>query len=100
MDISQEELPDRTVVQVTGRLDTVHAKEFEAYMSDTIRDTSAGIVIDMAGVNYVASSGLRSLLTAAKQMRAASRDLALSNLQPNVREVFDISGFSTIFKIL
>ncbi len=100
MNISHEDLPDRTVVQVGGRLDTLHAKTFETYIADIIRDTSSQIVIDMAGVVYIASSGLRSLLIAAKQMRAAGRDLLLSDLQPPVKEVFDISGFSSIFKIV
>ncbi len=55
--------------------------------------------MDMAGVDYVASSGLRSRLIAAKQIKAAGHDLSLSCLQPSVREVFNISGFSTIFRI-
>ncbi|OZA88859.1 MAG: anti-anti-sigma factor, partial [Azorhizobium sp. 39-67-5] len=48
---------------------------------------------------YVSSSGLRALLVAGKAMRTAKRDLALRSLQPQIREVFDISGFSTLFEI-
>ncbi|SMH53664.1 STAS domain-containing protein [Mesorhizobium australicum] len=99
MNISKEEFPDHILMQVVGRLDTVHAKSFETYISETIRDSATAIVIDMSGVDYVASSGLRSLLIAAKQVKAVGRDLSLSGLQPSVREVFDISGFSTIFRI-
>lgn len=100
MEIQQEQHPDHTLVQVTGRLDTLNAKEFETGLAAVIDTTSSAIVINMAGIEYVASSGLRSLLTAAKRMRGAGRDLAISGLRPHVREVFDISGFSTIFKII
>jgi anti-sigma B factor antagonist len=100
MNISHERLGDHTVVRMNGRLDTVHAKTFETYITETIQQEPGAIEVDMAHVDYIASSGLRSLLIAAKQMRAAGRDLSLSGLQPHVREVFDISGFSTIFKIV
>ncbi|MCK0197332.1 STAS domain-containing protein [Ancylobacter sp. 6x-1] len=100
MQIDSEQQDDHTVVRVKGRLDTVHAKTFEASLCDTIRDVPGAIVIDMSQVDYIASSGLRSLLIAGKQMKAAQRDLSLSGLQPHVREVFDISGFATIFRIV
>ncbi|MBS7538321.1 STAS domain-containing protein [Ancylobacter lacus] len=100
MQIDREQNDTHTVIRVKGRLDTVHAKTFESYVCDTIRDVPGALVIDMSQVDYIASSGLRSLLIAGKQMKAAQRDLALSGLQPHVREVFDISGFATIFKIV
>lgn len=100
MNISSERLDDHTVVRMSGRLDTVHAKTFETYFAESVQGVSDAVVIDMSQIDYIASSGLRSLLIAAKQMRAAGRDLTLRGLQPHVREVFDISGFSTIFKIV
>ena len=57
------------------------------------------MVVDCAGMEYISSAGLRVLLVAAKQARAANGQLALATLRDNPREVFDISGFSAIFAI-
>jgi len=100
MNISREQRDDHTIVRMEGRFDTVHAKTFDSFFAETVEAVSSAIAVDMSRVDYIASSGLRSLLIAAKQMKAAGRELTLSGLQPHVREVFDISGFSTIFKIV
>jgi anti-anti-sigma factor len=57
------------------------------------------LVIDCAGLDFISSAGLRSLLLAVKKMKAAGGAIALAALQPNVKEVFDISGFSALFTI-
>ena len=86
-------------LKVAGRLDTPNAKPFETQLMEVVSMTDGTIIVDLAGVDYVSSSGLRALLVAGKAMRAAKRKLALSALQPQIREVFDISGFSTLFEI-
>lgn len=99
MNVSQEQHHDHLLVRLSGRLDTLSTKSFDGQMADVMSGSAGAIVIDMSDVDFVASAGLRSLLTTAKQLRVANRDLALSGLRPSVREVFDISGFSTILKI-
>lgn len=100
MDITSRQVADRTVVHLDGRLDVTSAKVFEDFMLDLIGKASSDIVVDMSGVHYVASSGLRALTVAAKKANASGRELSLSNLHANVREVFDISGFSSVFMIV
>ncbi|MDI6025434.1 STAS domain-containing protein [Corticibacterium sp. UT-5YL-CI-8] len=100
MDITSRQVADRTVVHLDGRLDVASAKIFEDFMLDLIGKAASDIVVDMSGVHYVASSGLRALIVTAKTTKASGRELLLSNLHANVREVFDISGFSAIFKIV
>ncbi|MEP9375489.1 STAS domain-containing protein [Aquabacter sp. CN5-332] len=99
MQIEREQAGSDVVLKVSGRLDTPNAKPFEASLLDAISGTAGAITVDLAGVDYVSSSGLRALLVAGKAMRGAKRDLALRALQPQIREVFDISGFSTLFEI-
>ncbi|OYW61073.1 MAG: anti-anti-sigma factor [Rhizobiales bacterium 12-68-15] len=99
MQIDREQAGSDVVLKVSGRLDTPNAKPFEASLMEAISSTDGGITVDLAGVDYVSSSGLRALLVAGKAMRTAKRDLALRSLQPQIREVFDISGFSTLFEI-
>ncbi|MFG1421846.1 STAS domain-containing protein [Roseixanthobacter liquoris] len=99
MQIEREQAGEDVLLKVAGRLDTPNAKPFEASLLEVVGTTSGGIVVDLAGVVYVSSSGLRALLVAGKAMRTAKRKLSLRSLQPQIREVFDISGFSTLFEI-
>ena len=57
-------------------------------------------VVDLSSVSYVSSAGLRVLLKGAKTAKASGHRLVLAGIAPSVREVFDISGFSTIFTIV
>jgi len=57
------------------------------------------LVIDMSELEYISSAGLRVFLITAKRLAKTSGKLALSALTEQVREVFDIAGFSSIFQI-
>ena len=57
------------------------------------------LIIDCSALEFISSAGLRSLLLAVKKMKAAGGVIGLAALQPNVKEVFDISGFSALFTI-
>ncbi|MFG1418794.1 STAS domain-containing protein [Xanthobacter sp. V0B-10] len=99
MHIEREQVDGEILLKVAGRLDTPNAKPFETSLMDVVSMSDGAIVVNLAGVDYVSSSGLRALLVAGKAMRNAKRRLALTSLQPQIREVFDISGFSTLFEI-
>lgn len=95
----QEQRHDQTLVlSINGRLDSLSCRDFEGRLLDALQQ-SAKVVVDCAGMEYISSAGLRVLLVAAKQARAANGQLALATLRDNPREVFDISGFSAIFAI-
>ena len=55
--------------------------------------------MDFAGIDYISSMGLRSVLMAAKRARQQTQRLILTGLQPHVREVFEISGFLSILEV-
>ena len=57
------------------------------------------LVLDLNGLEYISSAGLRVILSAAKKMKARNGKLGLSRLQPRVREVFQVSGFSSIIPV-
>lgn len=99
MHIERETVGNDILLRVAGRLDTPNSKPFEASLMEVVTTTGGSIVVNLAGVDYVSSSGLRALLVAGKAMRGAKRNLSLAALQPQIREVFDISGFSTLFEI-
>ena len=99
MDIKVQEQGKYLVVSPSGRLDATSAQGFEAEMSKLAAGGSNFIIMDMAGLEYISSAGLRSVLLLAKTVRAAKGELRFAAFQPPVAEVFSISGFSSMFAI-
>ncbi|MFC7555609.1 STAS domain-containing protein [Pseudoroseomonas wenyumeiae] len=83
-----------TVAALEGRLDTATAPAVEQQVMPLMQ--GKGLVLDMAGVRFVSSAGLRVLLKLAKAARASGRSFSLCGLQPAVQEVFEIGGFLQI----
>lgn len=83
---------DRIVVYVGGRLDAMSFGEFDEAMLALLPrlDEGGTVVVDLAGLEYVSSAGLRSLARIRKSMRARNGHTLLLNPQPQVRKVFDI----------
>lgn len=86
-----------TVIEPSGRIDSMTAKEFEQQIGAPLVSGSGRLVIDLSGLQYISSAGLRVFLTAAKQCKTAGGALTLCSANDGVREVFEISGFSSLF---
>ena len=100
MQVTIETLGGMTLVTATGRLDFGAATAFQQQLEQAIAARPARVVVDCASLEYVSSAGLRSFLVAARAAKAASAGFAACGLQPSVKEVFEISGFSRIIEIL
>lgn len=98
MQISEETRGGAWLVSASGRLDSNTAAVLEAVLPTRVQANPATI-LNLAEVAYVSSAGLRVLLIGAKAAKASGHRLVLIGLSESVREVFDISGFSTIFAI-
>jgi anti-anti-sigma factor len=90
---------DRFILAVTGRMDAVTAPEFENRVLDWINAGETHLVVDFEGLEYISSAGLRSILTIAKNLKTRKGQMALCSLRDTVKEVFEISGFSTIIPV-
>ncbi|MBP5377826.1 MAG: STAS domain-containing protein [Bacteroidaceae bacterium] len=90
---------DKITVELIGRLDTASVTDFDEEIAEVIADDN-DVVFDCKDLEYISSSGLRSVLNAHKQLKTAGGSLELVNLQPAVKSVFDLTGFSVILKIL
>jgi len=99
MNIQTKKEANVTVAAVTGRLDAVTASEYEKRINELIANGETTLVIDFQGLDYISSAGLRGLLTTAKQLKAKGGQVRFANVKGTVREVFDISGFGTIFQM-
>jgi anti-anti-sigma factor len=99
MNVQVSTVGDYTVVGVDGRIDTTNATAFEAKLTELIDGGAAKILVDCSGLNYISSSGLRVFLVIQKKLGAGTGRFKLCSLQPGIREIFDISGFSTILSV-
>ncbi|MEI7825661.1 MAG: STAS domain-containing protein [Chlorobiaceae bacterium] len=87
------------VVTVTGRLDAVTFSGYEQKINALIAEGETKFVIDLEKLEYISSAGLRALLATAKRIKAKSGQILLANISGPVKEVFDLSGFGTIFQL-
>jgi anti-sigma B factor antagonist len=99
MDISQAKDGDVVIVKFAGRLDSSTAPAAEERLLTALGASAQSLVIDMSELVYISSAGLRVLLVVAKKAQAQHGKLALGGLTENVREVFSVSGFDSIFTI-
>ena len=85
-----------------GRLDHDNCDAFRAglapHLEACVRDGQA-LVLDLSGVEYVSSAGLRCLMLAAKEAAASNGRLTVAAMQPVVAEIFQISRFNLVFKV-
>lgn len=100
MNIIQESLAN-TVERIApdGRLDAITVPALEAVLRDQLGAVRVRLVLDLSAVTYISSSGLRALLQARKQAQAAGGDVVLCGMNPRVREVFEMIGFTSLFKV-
>jgi|YNPNPStandDraft_1061719.scaffolds.fasta_scaffold00174_5 anti-sigma B factor antagonist len=99
MEIKNSRQNRAVIVTLGGRMDAATAPDFEKQCAALIQAGEKLLVIDMAGLAYISSAGLRSILAAAKTLKAQQGDIRFCNLQGMVSEVFSISGFSSMFAI-
>jgi len=99
MKIKSENTSGLLLIHVEGRLDAITSPEFEKEAMPMIQQTADPVLIDFGKLDYISSAGLRTLLIIAKEMKKADNALALCCLNEAITEIFNISGFQTIFSI-
>ncbi len=99
MEIMEKKLEDVQVVSLKGRLDAYSAGELEKRLDALIAADQVRLVIDLAQLEYISSSGLRVFLAVLKKVKKGQGDIKLCCLAPHVKDVFNIAGFSQLFNI-
>lgn len=100
MQVSISSHDNQTVVTLTGRVDTTNAEQFLQDISPLMEGDNPDIVVDCSGMDYTSSQGLRMFLMLQKSVGSRKGRMVLKDMQPQVREVFDITGFSNIITIV
>ncbi len=95
--IKQEE---KTFVTLDGRIDSTNAEQFQQDISPLMEGNNPDIDIDCSGMSYTSSQGLRIFLMLQKSVNARKGKMVMRNMNPMVKEVFDITGFTNIITII
>lgn len=88
---------EKVIVKISGRLDTSTAPELEKELDGVLCGTKE-LLLDMEGLEYISSAGLRVILKAQKTMNTQG-SMKLTGVNDNIMEVFDITGFLDILTI-
>lgn len=100
MSLSSEKIGDVLVVSLAGQVNSANAAEVESALLAWVEQGERLCALDLGRLDYISSAGLRVILMTAKRLKQNAGQLVLCGLQPQVKEVFDISGFLTILTVV
>ena len=99
MSLSREKNGEVFIVSAAGQINSANAAEVEKNVLEWVEEGERKWILDMGGLEYISSAGLRVVLLLAKRLKQNGGHLVLCSLQPHVLEVFDISGFLSILDV-
>ena len=99
MEITTRDVNDVKVVQIEGELDTGSSPNAQNQLDQLRGQGVKKILLDLTNLDFISSAGLRVLLATAQELKEDGGDLRVCNLNREVKEVFDISGFSTLLMV-
>ena len=97
MTIEIKKNDQETIIEIVGRLDTITAPALDKTINEDIGDTK-NLVLDVKGMEYISSAGLRVLLSAQKKMQKVG-SMKVTGVCDEVMEVFEMTGFADILVI-
>ena len=97
MTIEIKKTEAETIIEIVGRLDTITAPALDKTINEDIGDTK-NLVLDVKGMEYISSAGLRVLLSAQKKMQKVG-SMKVVGVCDDVMEVFEMTGFADILVI-
>ena len=99
MEITTRDVNDVKVVQIEGELDTGSSPNAQNQLDQLRGQGVKKILLDLTNLDFISSAGLRVLLATAQELKENGGDLRVCSLNREVKEVFDISGFSTLLMV-
>ncbi len=100
MELKEKKEEGAVVLEITGRLDVTNSEIIQDKFTEIIERGDTQLAVDCSDLEYISSSGLRAFLLLVKKINASKGRCALFGLTPDIKEVFDISGFSGLFTIV
>ena len=90
---------DNTIVAVSGTVDALTAPDLAKVLVGQIAEGHVNLIVDLIGVEFMSSAGLRTLLGAVKEARSNGGDLRIASTNPGIDKVLKMSGFHNIAKV-
>ena len=87
------------LLTVDGRVDMANADALKDALLEALEATSKALVVDLAGMEYISSAGLRALMIANRTAKGAGKQMGLAGPCELVQEIFTISRFNLVFSI-
>ena len=97
MKASIQEFEDKIVATLDGELDTVAAREVEKTLQPLYNSNGRDIIIDCTKLEYIASSGLRILISILKGAKVSGSKVIMRNMNDDIKTVFKLTGFINLF---
>ncbi len=98
MKLTVEKEEDLVILKAVGQLDAITSPKFQEALDPVLAETPTRVILDLSDAPYVSSAGLRVLIVLAKSVMKTGK-LAVTGLNANVREVFQLAGFDKIMTI-
>lgn len=98
MTINKTETGDKIIFEIEGRVDTTTSSELQSVIAPEVANTN-DLVLDCTKLIYISSAGLRVLLSVHKSMNKKGGKFSLTNVNEDILEIFEITGFSNILNI-
>ncbi|WP_319763872.1 STAS domain-containing protein [Maridesulfovibrio sp.] len=99
MKINSKKIGEVMIMEIEGRLDALTATELEDELCKYINQGETKVVFDLGELEYISSAGLRAILFCAKKLKGSDGAIAFAGITGMISEVFEISGFGTMFNI-
>ena len=98
MNAKIEEIDGKYVATLEGEMDTAAATEVEELLKPLYESNGKDVIIECKDLEYIASSGLRILLSILKGAKAVGSKVVLRNVNEDIKNVFQLTGFINIFE--
>ncbi|MEM6822429.1 MAG: STAS domain-containing protein [Verrucomicrobiota bacterium] len=88
-----------TKVTLSGRLDMDHSEEIDERFAEITENSAKHLIVDMSEVKFIASIGIRTLVTSAKTLKKQGKKMLLLRPQGSVEKVLDIAGITAVIPV-
>ena len=98
MEVKFNKQDSTLTVAISGNIDTVTAPELDTKLQENLSGIK-DLILDFAAVDYISSAGLRVILMANQQLEDADGTMTIKNVNDDVRDVFEMTGFDSLLNL-
>jgi anti-sigma B factor antagonist len=99
MNVTRQNVGTCALFIVEGQVDMHTSPDLRRHLREALEDRQARVAVDLAGVSFIDSSGLATLIEALQAVRKYGGSLRLCGLNPNVKNLFRLSNLTSIFDL-